>query len=332
MNEEDCGVNVNKPIKINNKVGDSMLEKIKASCNYVTENSRYVSINYKKLDEYIKTIDCKKIKFWLSSNPYNLFDMEIDKIINFMLLFDSIDYCFWGQPKWTIETIEGKKDGSDALLYSLLNYVKNLDNIDFTNVSFEDFSNILKGNVEIPFLRERYNTVVSICNVVNERMNGNFYNYVKEINNDTELFDIIISNFRDFCDEREYDSEKIYFYKLAQLLTSDILHIKELINGTKVDYSHLVGCADYKIPQTLRALGILEFNTELSEIVNNKQLIDENSKYEVEIRANMISVINYINSKLENSCSIDINDYLFLSSKSVKDIAKPYHLCRNKNY
>lgn len=312
--------------------GDNMLEKIKVSCDYVAANSKYVSINYEKLDEYIKTIDCKKIKFWLSSNPYNLFDMNIDKIINFMLIFDSIDYCFWGQPKWTIETIEGKKDGSDALLYALLNYVKNLDKIDFTNVSFEEFSNILKGNVNIPFLSERYNTVISICNVVNKRMNGNFYSYIKDINVDTELFDIIINNFNDFCDEREYDGSKVYFYKLAQLLTSDILHIKELINGTKVDYSHLVGCADYKIPQTLRALGIIEFNDELSQIVDNKQLIERNSKYEVEIRANMIAVITYINSKLENSCSIDINDYLFLSSKSVKDIAKPYHLCKNQNY
>lgn len=302
------------------------------SCDYVATNSKYVSINYEKLDEYIKTIDCEKIKFWLSSNPYNLFNMDIEKIINFMLIFDSIDYCFWGQPKWIIETIEGKKDGSDALLYSLLNYVKKSGKIDFTNVSFEEFSNILKGNVEIPFLRERYNTVTSICNVVNKRMNGNFYSYIKDINVDTELFDIIINNFADFCDEREYDGNKVYFYKLAQLLTSDILHIKELISGTKVDYSHLVGCADYKIPQTLRALGILKYNDELSNIVDNKVLIDKNSKYEVEIRANMIAVINYINSKLENCCSIDINDYLFLSSKNVKDIAKPYHLCRNQNY
>lgn len=309
-----------------------MLEKIKMSCDYVATNSKYVSINYEKLDEYIKTIDCEKIKFWLSSNPYNLFNMDIEKIINFMLIFDSIDYCFWGQPKWIIETIEGKKDGSDALLYALLNYVKNLDEIDFTNVSFDEFSNILKGNVEIPFLRERYNTVISICNVVNERMNGNFYSYIKDINVDTELFDIIINNFADFCDEREYDGNKVYFYKLAQLLTSDILHIKELISSTKVDYSHLVGCADYKIPQTLRALGILKYNDELSNIIDNNMLIDKNSKYEVEIRANMIAVINYINSKLENCCSIDINDYLFLSSKSVKDITKPYHLCRNQNY
>ena len=309
-----------------------MLEKIKMSCDYVATNSKYVSINYEKLDEYIKTIDCEKIKFWLSSNPYNLFNMDFEKIINFMMIFDTIDYCFWGQLKWIIETIEGKKDGSDALLYALLNYVKNLDEIDFTNVSFDEFSNILKGNVEIPFLRERYNTVISICNVVNKRMNGNFYSYIKDINVDTELFDIIINNFADFCDEREYDGNKVYFYKLAQLLTSDILHIKELISGTKVDYSHLVGCADYKIPQTLRALGILKYNDELSNIIDNKVLIDKNSKYEVEIRANMIAVINYINSKLENCCSIDINDYLFLSSKSVKDIAKPYHLCRNQNY
>ena len=309
-----------------------MLEKIKSSCNYVALNSKYVSINYKKLNEYIKTIDIKKIKFWLSNNPYDLFEMKIDKVINFILLFDSINYCFWGQPKWTIETIEGKKDGSDALLYTLLNYVKKSDRVDFSNVSFKEFSNILKGNVDIPFLKERYNTIVSICNVVNEKMNGNFYNYIKEINKDTELFKIIINNFSNFCDERDYNNEKIYFYKLAQLLTSDILHIKELINGTKVDYSHLVGCADYKIPQTLRALGILEYNEELSQIVDNKKIIDKNSKYEVEIRANMIAVISYINSNLKNVCQIDINDYIFSTSKNVKNIVKPYHLCRNRNY
>lgn len=309
-----------------------MLEKIRESCNYVAENSRYVSINYDVLDNYIKNIDISKIKFWLSSNPYNLFDMNIDKIINFLLVFDAIDYCFWGQPKWTIETSEGSKDGSDALLYALLNYVKEKDKVDFSNVSFKEFSNILKGNIDIPFLKERYNTIISICDIVNKKMNGNFYNYIKNINTDTELFNIIINNFKDFYDERQYNDRTIYFYKLAQLLTSDILHIKELINGTKVDYSHLVGCADYKIPQTLRALGILEFNSELSNVVDNKCLIEENSIYEVEIRANAIAVINYITSSLVGICSIDINDYLFLSSKSVKNIVKPYHLCRNKNY
>ena len=159
-----------------------MLEEIRVSCDYVRENSQYVAINYDKLDEYIKTIDCSEVKFWLSSNPYGLLDMKIDKVINFMLLFDSIDYCFWGEPKWAIETDEGKKDGSDALLYALLNYVKKMEKVDFSNVSFEEFSNILNGNVDIPLLRERYDTVVLISNVVKEKMGGNFYNYINMFN------------------------------------------------------------------------------------------------------------------------------------------------------
>ena len=309
-----------------------MFEEIKKSCDYVAKNSKYVSINYDKLDEYIKTIDCRDVKFWLSSNPYGLFDMSIDKVINFMLIFEAIDYCFWGETKWTIETDEGNKDGSDALLYALLNYVTRKAKVDFSNVSFFEFSNILKGNVDIPFLKERYDTVLSISNIVNEKMDGNFYNYIKDIKRDIELFDVIINNFSSFTDIRDYDGKKIYFYKLAQLLTSDILHIREYVEGIKVDYSHLVGCADYKIPQTLRALGILEYNLELSQIVDNRQLIDVNSMYEVEIRANMIVVVSYISSKLGNVYSIDINDYLFLAAKSVKAIAKPYHLCRNRNY
>lgn len=46
----------------------------------------------------------------------------------------------------------------------------------------------------------------------------------------------------------------------------------------------------------------------------------------------MIEVINYIISKMDNVCSIDINDYLFLESRNVKSKVMTYHLCRNTNY
>lgn len=162
-------------------------------------------------------------------------------------------------------------------------------------------------------------------------MNGSFYKYIKDINIDTKLFDIILSNFETFVDERIYNDKKIYFYKLAQLLTSDILHIREKIENISVDYSNLIGCADYKIPQTLRALNILEYNNELSKIIDKGIPLEISSKYEVEIRASQIVVIDYISKKM-NANAIDINDFLFVYSKRVKDIAKPYHLCRNTNY
>ena len=106
----------------------------------------------------------------------------------------------------------------------------------------------------------------------------------------------------------------------------------ECLDNIKVDYSNLIECADYKIPQTLRALGIIEYDDELSNLVNTKQELKVSSNYEVEIRASQIVVINYIKSKLENVNSIDINYYLFTYSKKVKNIVKLYHLCRNTNY
>lgn len=57
-----------------------------------------------------------------------------------------------------------------------------------------------------------------------------------------------------------------------------------------------------------------------------------NSEYEVEIRASQVYTIYYIKEKLKNTNMIDINDYFFICSKKVKEKAKPYHLCRCKNY
>lgn len=309
-----------------------MYYKVLDSCRYVMNNSQYVKIDYKKLDQFISQIDTDNLKNWLLFNPYNLLELGVEKIVNFLLFFEAIDYSFFGEPKWTIKTDEGYKDGSDALMYIMLKYIKENNNYDFDNLTFNEFSSMLSGNVKIPLLKERYDTLNKISKVIKEKMGGNFYNYIKNVTTDNELLSLIISNFESFKDEREYNGKTIYFYKLAQLLTSDILHIREELENINVTYSNLIGCADYKIPQTLRALDIIKYDQRLSEIVDSRKEIPISSKYEVEIRASQIVVIDYIKSKLNNVNAIDINDFLFLYSKKVKDIAKPYHLCRNTNY
>lgn len=309
-----------------------MFNSILSSCNFVVDNCKYLKINYEKLDDFIKNIDCRNLKNWLASNPYGLIDLDIELLINFLLIYESILYSFWGDNKWHIDTPEGVKDGSDGLLYAMLKYVKETKNTDFSEISYEKFSDILKGNVDIPLLKDRYNTVVSVSKIVNSKMMGNFYNYIKDVTLDIDLFNIITENFPSFTDERQYNGKTIYFYKLAQLLTSDILHVREIVEGVEVDYSNLFGCADYKIPQTLRALGIVEYSNELAEIVDNKKEIIKNSCYEIEIRASQLVVIDYIKKKLGNAKAIDINDFFFVYSAKVKGFAKPYHLCRNTNY
>ena len=271
-----------------------MLDKIITSCKYVTENSKSVKINEKKIDEFINQIKEIKPKHWLSFSPYNLLELPVDTIINFLLVYEAIDFSFWGNPKWAIDTPNGKEDGSIALLYAILKYVREKNTTDFSNITRDEFRKILK---------------------------------------DRELFNIIIKYFPNFKDERKYREKTIYFYKLAQLLTSDILHVRELKEFIKVDYSNLVGCADYKIPQVMRGLGILEYGEELSETIDNKKQIEENSEYEVEIRASMLVVIDLIKKKLKNRvCAIDINDYIWGQGKNKNIELKPYHLTRNTNY
>ena len=310
-----------------------MLNKIIKSCKYVANNSKSVKINQTNLDKFIEKIKKVGTEHWLSFSPYNLLDLPIETIINFLLVYEAIDFSFWGNPKWTVNTERGKEDGSIALLYTILKNVKKRNDTDFSNITKEEFKEILKGNVEIPLFEERYNIIRNVSNIVNEKMNGNFYTFIKGVTLDTELFKIIVKYFPNFKDERIYNNKKIYFYKLAQLLTSDILHIRELKENIKVDYSHLVGCSDYKIPQVMRGLGILKYSDKLSNIIDNKKEIELNSEYEVEIRANMLVVIDLIKKKLENRvCAIDINDYIWSQGRNKNIELKPYHLTRNTNY
>lgn len=310
-----------------------MLDKIIKSCKYVANNSKSVKINETNLEKFIGKIKKVETEHWLAFSPYNLLDLPTETIINFLLVYEAIDFSFWGNPKWTIDIPTGKEDGSIALLYVILKYVREKNTTDFSNITKDEFREVLKGNVEIPLFEERYHIIRDVSRIVNENMNGNFYEFIKGITIDMELFNIIIKYFPNFKDERKYREKTIYFYKLAQLLTSDILHIRELKENIKVDYSHLVGCSDYKIPQVMRGLGILEYSDKLSNIIDNKKEIEVNSDYEIEIRANMLVAIDLIKKKLENKvCAIDINDYIWSQGRNKTIELKPYHLTRNTNY
>ena len=309
-----------------------MLNKILSTCEYVANNSKHVKINNKKIDKTIEKLKDIKIEHWLQCNPYNLLELDIKELVNFLIIYGSIDYSFWGEPKWTIKTEKGSEDGAFALIKSLLDLKKYKGHLNFEKITYEEFKKYLTGNIEIPLIEERYKTVLEVSKIINKKMNGNFYKYIKDITKDEELFTLIINLFPSFKDKRTYKGKTIYFYKLAQLVTSDILHIREYKEKIKVDYTNLLGCADYKIPQALRALEILEYDEKLSQLVDNKIELKENSIYETEIRANMIIAISRLKEKLNGVCSIDINDMIWVISHDKSLNIKPYHRTRTTSY
>ena len=314
-----------------------MLNKVLETNKFVVDNAKHVKINYDKVNELIDELLRFNNVHYLTKVPYAVYDMSTRDIINFLLIYDSIDFSFWGNPKWTIDANGKDLDGGIALLHCIFNLFNGRDSLDvyqqLENITLEEFKEVLKGNVDIPLLKERYSIVTGIAKIVNKKMNGSFYDYIKDMNTDQEIFNTILNNFRSFQDTRIYEGQTIYFYKLAQLLTSDILHVIEIKEQKEVDYSNLLGCADYKIPQVMQGFGILEYDKELSSILEAKTEIEENSEYEVEIRASMIVVINYMWEQIDKSIDrIDINDFIWSKGQDKTKTYKPYHLTRTKSY
>lgn len=308
----------------------NLLDRIKDSALYVSNNSKYVKINYEKIDEVLASGSFNDIRYWLDTNPFDILDMNYRDIVNFLLVLHTIgDYCFWGEPKWEIDTEIGKLDGSYAMMYILINRFKNNSDM---NMSYEEFADMLKGNVEIPLLKERYNCLVEM-NTYLDGIGKDFYDEIKDIRVDIELLDYVVSTFSYFKDEGIYNGENVYFYKRAQLLVSDILHIRKLLENIEVDYSNLVGCADYKIPQVMNSLGMLEYEYDLEFKLARKDELEENSDMEIEIRANDLVVIDYIYQKLDGKvCRMDINDYIWLLGQDKSKINKNYHRTKTIHY
>lgn len=314
-----------------------MLNKVLETSRFVVNNAKHVKINYDKATQLIHELLKFSNVHYLTKVPYGVYDMSTRDIVNFLLIYDSIDFSFWGNPKWTIDANGKDLDVGIALLHCVFNLFNGRDSIEvyqqLENMSLDKFKEILKGNVEIPLLEERYKIVTGIAKIVNSKMNGSFYDSIKDMNTDQEVFKTIISNFISFEDTRTYDGKTIYFYKLAQLLTSDILHVIEIKEQRNVNYSNLLGCADYKIPQVMQGFGVLEYDAELTSLLETKTQIEENSEYEVEIRASMIVVINYIYEQINKSIDrIDINDFIWSKGQDKTKKYRPYHLTRTTSY
>ena len=158
-----------------------MLDKVLETSKFVADNAKHVKINYDKANELIDEL----LKFdnvhYLTKVPYGVYDMSTRDIINFLLIYDSIDFSFWGNPKWTINVNGKDLDGGIALLHCIFNMFDGRDSLDvyqqLENITLEEFKEILKGNVDIPLLEERYSIVTGIAKIVNKKMNGSFLSF-----------------------------------------------------------------------------------------------------------------------------------------------------------
>ena len=65
---------------------------------------------------------------------------------------------------------------------------------------------LLKGNVIIPLFEDRYSNLVEMNNLL-KRSGKSFYELIKDLNVDSQLFEFIVSNLDYFKDVSTYDDK-----------------------------------------------------------------------------------------------------------------------------
>ena len=313
-------------------------EEILNSIKYVVDNSNYVSINENNIDKVISLLSQSKKEPWLNRDYLDLEKLSQEQVLLYLILCESLNFCYWDSDiKWKIEYKGKWYSGSFGLFYAISKAINNgydLLNIGYLeNVTIEELDEIFKGTTSIPLLKERFKIIKQLVSEFKQ-----ISNLPKSMsaNNDIELLNTIISHFSNFRDISLYKDREIYFFKRAILLVGDlILNISSINQSVKND-DNMTGCVDYKIPQVLRHLGILEYSDDLATLVDEKQEIKHDSEMEIEIRANMLYAIEIIKEKLHQNGidmnSVQIDNALWLLSKNKKFKDKPHHLTRTIYY
>ncbi|MBI5398097.1 hypothetical protein HZB03_01415 [Candidatus Woesearchaeota archaeon] len=197
---------------------------------------------------------------------------------------------------------------------------------------------VLRANVEIPLLDERLKVLNEVGSVLTRRYDADFGNFVECANGDAlRLLNMIVTQFPSFNDVSMYIGKKVYFWKRAQLLVGDIFQAFDARGyGDLKNVGQLTTCADYKLPQVLRRLGILEYSKDLASRIDKKIAIPKDSEKEVEIRANTIWAVEFIKQKIQERIpdidSLHVNDHLWLAGQVKSPNDKPYHLTRTTFY
>ena len=315
-------------------------------CTYVKESTykiiplmEYVKIDDDNLQKLVNDLlnDKNSLKYprW-SESHFDSTSVPLETLLRYIFTIDTLNYCFW--PNEGFEYYSLAKN-----LYETLNKDKKFFDIEnLINITPEQLKeNVFKGDFNL--INERVRMIKEVFTIIKNNYKGSCIIFVKECNKDaTKLVKKIIDEFCCFRDQAIYNGEQIFFYKRAQILVSDIylayLDIKEakknneendIINFTKETISQLTMFADYRVPQILRAKGILKYDKHLSDLVDNNKELPHGCKEEIEIRAATIQSVEQIKNALKengrDAMSIECDVYLWEEGEKIKDKVEPHH-------
>lgn len=303
----------------------------------VANNSGFVHIDEAALEDFCRTWIAEGIDVppW---DSFHHFRGTPKETIAYFFVLDALNFCFWppaGKPRWEIEYRSRTFSGYYALSVSLKKAMDSgipLTKADFlANISLEDLKRILSGQGELQLLSQRVGILRELGQNLLAEYHGQASEFLKAAENSaTELVRLVSEKLASFRDVATYGTHRVFFYKRAQILASDLYGAFNGMDwGYFKDIDKLTAFADYKLPQVLRHLGILCYGPDLTQKVDQGILLEAGSREEVEIRANTIWAVELIRQRLASMgrklMAFEIDGVLWNMGQREMVNVRPYH-------
>jgi len=322
----------------------SVRELIIHSTQNVVQQAQFVHINDEAVSQFAKAIPDS----WNYKSAWDKTRHFYDgsaRTAQWVFIVDALNFSFWldeGKERWQVEWKGELVKGYWALACSLNLTMKK--NIPLTDAAFleqiedNDLETILDGTGVVPMFHERMKVLREIGSILRTRYDGTIINLLEEAKHSVDaVVRLIVDSFPCFQDTATYQSKTIYFFKRAQIFCSDLWGAFDGTDfGSFQDLENLTAFADYKLPQTLRALNILQYVPELAQRIDSLQLIPPGSAEEIEIRAATICAVESLHSHVL-SRGLDlpvfaIDWWLWEISHEPKHEVLPHHRTRTIFY
>jgi len=310
---------------------------VRDSVRSVIDRCDYVRIDEEALRRWCLEVAPGALKVPAWNAGYHFFD-GTERTLNYLLVLDSINFSFWGEPRWELEYRGDVLKGYWALAASLKRALA--DGLPITEASFlesltpEQLGHILRGKNEIPLLEIRTAILRQVGYLLRRRYGGRFASAVEEAKESAvELVRTLVAEFPFFNDVASHKGREVRFYKRAQILVADLFgSFGGQGWGSFHDLAELTAFADYRLPQALRWLGVLEYHPFLARKISGHELLAPGSQEEVEVRACAVWAVELMRQHLSerglSMFSFQIDWHLWELSQSLPQDAEPHHLTR----
>jgi hypothetical protein len=319
-------------------------ELILASTLKVTKYSRYVRLDSARIQSLARSMapDLDRPPAWDRDRH---FDDRTARTAQWVFILDCLNFCFWAnrddevwRVPWRGQMVQGYWSLACSLRHAMEQGIPLTEAAFLENMDVSILCNILKGDGRIPLMNERVAVLRETGRVLRENFGGSFANLLEEGGGSAQAtVRLVATHFPSFYDIANYESETVYFLKRAQILVS---HIWGAFGGAGLGYFRdifsLTAFADYRLPQVLRAFGILEYLPTLAERVDSFTELPAGSPEEVEIRAATISAVEKLRGAVGEegrSVSALAIDWWLWDKSHFPDFARqPHHRTRTIFY